>query len=97
MIKILCAVKDTISETFTDPRAEINEASAKRAFKMGLEEAKNKDDYALYQIGAFDTESGQIMAIEPVRIMSGHDIKPKISSITPEMQRADLEKVQAIK
>lgn len=91
MLKIVISVKDTIADIFNDPRVEINAASAIRSFTASVKESPHKDDFALYQIGIFDTSDGSIKPNDPVRLFTGHDVKPTISSITPEMQEEDLE------
>lgn len=75
MLKTIIALKDTVAETFLDPRTEINTASAMRTFRQSVQDHPNKDDFALYQIGMFDTDKGEILACEPIRIMSGHEVK----------------------
>lgn len=75
MLKVIVSVKDVVSEMFHDPRAEVNVASAIRAFAESVKDSPHKDDYSLYQIGTMDTNNGTITANEPVRISSGHDVQ----------------------
>lgn len=81
MIKVIVCVKDTISEVFHDPRVEINTQSAIRAFTQSVQDAPHKDDYCLYQIGTFDTNTGEVTGNEPLRIYSGHDVK--VNNVVP--------------
>jgi hypothetical protein len=74
MLKIVVSVKDTIAEVFHDPHTEINSATAIRAFSASIKESPHKDDYSLYQIGTFDTQTGVLTPNEPLRIHSGHDV-----------------------
>lgn len=80
MIKVLVSVKDEIAEVFNDPRAEINAASAIRAFSHSVKESPNKDDFTLYIVGEIDTRNGVINGNKdnegkyPIRIYSGHDV-----------------------
>jgi len=74
MKKVIISVKDTVAEIFNDPRVEINSASAIRAFTHSIEDNKNKDDFAMYYLGEFDTSNGEIKPSEPVKIYSGHDV-----------------------
>lgn len=97
MQKIIVVVKDNVAETFHDTRNEINVASAIRAFTHSVQESPNKDDYSLYQVGIFDTDSGNIKPNEPIRLYTGHEVKNKVSSITMEQQIEDLEKMEMLK
>lgn len=75
MLKVIVCVKDNVAEIFNDPRVEINSASAIRAFTESVKDATHKDDYSLYQIGTFDTDNGNVIPNEPLRLYSGHDVK----------------------
>lgn len=74
MKKVVIAVKDTIAEIFHDPRIEINIPSAIRAFTDGVKDSPHKDDFSMYVIGEFDTQTGVLTSKEPTRIYSGHDV-----------------------
>ena len=76
MLKIIVCVKDNVAEVFHDPHIEVNTASAIRSFTQSAQDQVHKDDFSLYQIGSYNTDNGQIIANEPLRIFSGHDIKP---------------------
>lgn len=79
MIKVIVSVKDTVAEIFNDARMEVNIASALRAFNEAVKDSPHKDDYAMYQVGTFDTNTGVIIPNEPVRLCSGHDVKTPVS------------------
>jgi len=87
---------DTVTEVFNKPFTEVNDASAIRAFTNSIEEAKNKNEYELYHIGAYNDNNGQLEANHPVKIKTGFEVK-RATSITPEMQLADLAKHKNIK
>jgi len=90
-------IYDTVTEVFNRPFTEINDASATRAFTNSIEEAKNKNEYELYHIGAYNDNNGQLEGnLHPVKIKTGFEVK-KAKSITPEMQKADLAKHEKIK
>ena len=90
----LYSIYDTIAQVFNKPFTEFNDESAKRAFQQSSEKQAYINDYALYHLGEYNDNDGTIVPVSaPVRIMLGTDIKPTVSSITPEMQRADLEAV----
>lgn len=96
MLKILVSVKDNVADVFNDPHVEINTATAIRSFTASAENQPHKDDFSLYQIGIFDTDNGSIKPNEPIRIMTGHDVKVKASSISMEQQVDDLAKHEAL-
>jgi len=81
MIKIIISVRDTVAEIFNDPRVEINIPSAIRSFNLSIEKAQCKDDYALYQVGTFDTDTGDIASHEPIKIYSGLEHKQNSENI----------------
>lgn len=87
MLKVIVSVKDNVAEMFHDPRTEVNTASAIRAFSQSIEESPHKDDYSLYQIGTMDTNTGDIIPNEPLRIYTGHDVKIKnVTQITEKKE-----------
>lgn len=88
----LYSVYDTIAGVFNKPFVEHNDDTAKRAFQASASEQPHLADYSLYHLGYYDDTTGEIIPVDPLKIMSGLDIKGKITSITPEMQRKDLEK-----
>jgi len=93
MYKNLYAIYDTVSELFNNPFTDINDQSAIRAFTQSVTEQPHKNDYVLYHIAGYDDNSGMITQNKnPVKIKSGIEINTAtVSSITPEMQRQDLE------
>jgi len=93
MYKNLYAIYDTVSELFNNPFTDINDQSAIRAFTQSVTEQPHKNDYVLYHIAGYDDNSGTITQNKnPVKIKSGLEVKTaSVSSITPEMQREDLE------
>ncbi len=86
------AIYDSVAAVFNKPFTEHNDESAKRSFTQAAAEQPHILDYSLYHIGEYDDHSGIITPChEPVRIVSGLEIKPTtISSITPEQQINDL-------
>lgn len=98
MIKIIVSIRDNVAEIFNDPRVEINVQSAIRAFTETIKDHPHKDDFTMYQIGAMDTNTGDILANEPIKLITGMDVKTNnVSSITPEMQIEDLAKHELLK
>lgn len=65
---------------FMTPTVDQNEATAMRNFEHAIMEsasllATHPGDYALYKIGAFDSESGELRHIDPEFIMDAKDVK----------------------
>lgn len=69
MIKPVFAVRDC-KVGFTDPFVDVNEESAIRGFRFGVDRAKdsimyiNRRDFSLYHIGQYDTASGRLTAFD---------------------------------
>ena len=94
----LYSVYDTVACVFNKPFTEHNDESAIRAFKATAADQPHIGDYALYHLGEYDDNNGVITPVTaPTRIISGLDIKAKMSSITPEQQVLDLAKHEALK
>ena len=74
MIKIIVSIYDKTAELFNDPRQEVNTASAIRAFEDTVKEHPHKNDFVLYQLGAFDSCKGTILPNEPLKICSGFEL-----------------------
>lgn len=76
MVINMYSIFDTLSEIFHKPFTEINNASATRAFNESIKENPNKNDFVLYHIGAYDDNSGTIIAnSNPVKVTSGIECK----------------------
>ena len=88
----LYTIRDNIAEVFNKPFTEVNDSSAIRSFSKAIDDNPHKDDYALYSTGFFDTDTGELEHIVPIKIYTGFEvIRPTLSSITEEMQINDLE------
>lgn len=74
MKKEIYAVYDKVSEMFGHVHAEINEASAVRAFKNSFVDNPNKNDYELYYLGTFTDHNGEVDGIPPKKVCTGFDI-----------------------
>lgn len=77
MILSAFSVRDRVAGAFLPPFFMTNEAVASRAFRQSLADpnhsfSKNPADYALHEIGSFNDESGELVAIgDPRFIMLG--------------------------
>jgi len=81
----LYTIYDTVSEVFNKPFADINDASAIRAFSESVKDQAHKNDYVIYHIGGFDDNSGQITADKaPLKLKSGFEVKNDNITELPE-------------
>lgn len=65
---------------FMSPTVDHNDASAIRNFEHAVKNTSSlmnshPEDYTLYRIGEFDSESGMIDGYQPVHIYSAIDMK----------------------
>lgn len=79
MIYGVYSIYDAAAEVFTAPTIDISDASAVRAFQQAVANAGSvmnfkPEDFALYQIGTFDVETGGLDAmVPPSRLVIGSD------------------------
>ena len=82
----LYTIYDTVSEVFNKPFADINDASAIRAFSESVKDQPHKNDYILYHIGGFDDNSGMITCDKaPLKLKTGFEVKADNVVEMPEM------------
>jgi len=84
------SIYDTVAKIFNKPFTEHNDESAKRSFQTASTDQPHRADYNLYHLGYYDDTTGEIIPVDPLKIYSGLELKPTVSSITPEMQLQDL-------
>jgi hypothetical protein len=77
MVKIY-SVKDLKAETFAQPWFQRNDALAMRAFGQIVENPETDwhkwhEDYSLYSIGEFNTETAEIIPHTPNQIANASD------------------------
>lgn len=80
MIKIIVAVKDQAVEFYGNPFVVHTKMEAIRSF---IGEVQNKEsmmnkspqDYDLFQLGTYDTETGMIKGHEPTRLMRAVEVQ----------------------
>ena len=68
-------IRDAVLDAFEPPFVALHDAAASRSFRNALDDpdspySKNRNDYSLWRVGEFDTDSG-LTAAPPVRLMSG--------------------------
>lgn len=78
MIFKLYAVKDELSE-YASPLTIETEAQAKRYFRQLIENNKmmhdNPEDFSIWEVGKFDTETGTITSKQPKLIERAKGVK----------------------
>jgi hypothetical protein len=71
----LYSIYDTCSEVFNKPFTEHNNNSATRAFNQAMAENPNKNDYALFCVGEWNDNSGEIVPLKvPVKVATGLEV-----------------------
>lgn len=86
MLKELYVSYDKVSVECSEIMACKNKAQALRAFNTMLERADRPDDYKLWLIGIFDTETGEINNIkcpEEVFVTVGDDDEESVHESGP--------------
>lgn len=66
----LYSVYDKKASFFSLPFGEVNDVCAERQFKNQYTQHPYRDDFALYQVGTLDTESGIITSGNPRFVVS---------------------------
>jgi len=78
MIRSLYSVRDLKAQTFCNPFASLNDATARRDFARAVNDpnsqlCQNPEDFSLALVGTFDDESGEIHATGPVFLNNAID------------------------
>lgn len=79
MIYGIYSIFDSAAGVFTAPTIDISDASAVRGFRQAIANTSSvmnfkPDDFALYQLGTFDVETGSIEPFVPIsRLVVGPD------------------------
>lgn len=75
------AVKDTAAQTYGQPMFMMNNGHAHRSFsdEVNRTDASNvlnhhPEDFELYNIGAYETDTGEITPIKPTLIVRAKDV-----------------------
>ena len=80
-------VRDLVAEVYLEPFFAQNAAAAIRGFAdasstEGHQFNKHSTDFALYQIGSFNTENGFVTACEPIKLASAFDFTGPMEVVT---------------
>lgn len=80
---LVCAVRDAVPGEFSSINLEVSEASAYRSFSSAVMSAQanengllfsHPEDFSLWQIGEFDSETGLLTPTQNVRICEAGEI-----------------------
>jgi len=67
----LFSVKDLVAREFGPPFMSKNKDVALRQFKLIIKDVPEPDEYALYSLGEFDPDTGEIKSNEPLEVGFG--------------------------
>jgi len=85
MIQKVFCVRDVKAMAMLQPFFSVASGSAQRAFGDAVLDGKSPiamhpEDYILYEVGSFDDNSGELIALSPIKMLnSGSDFKPVVS------------------
>ena len=91
MILKIFSVLDSRVATFSAPFHHQREASAIRDFSDAVNDASNPnnmwhkhpEDFSLYQVGEFNSETGEIIPVNPKNLVTASALKSAISEAPP--------------
>ena len=80
MIQRLFSIRDVKVEAFFPPLVQQNAIQAQRTFldllkDERLEFHKHPEDYILYEVGAFNTETGEVTGVMAKVVLVGSEVK----------------------
>ena len=80
MKQTICAVRDSAIDGYLQPMYVQKSQQAVRAFTKEVNNPQSPmydtpDDYSLYEIGEFDSDTGATTSITPIRLIRGKDCK----------------------
>lgn len=84
MIQKVFAVRDVKAQAMLQPFFSNASGSAQRAFGDAVLDGKSPismhpEDYVLYEIGSYDDNSGELIALSPIKMLNvGADFKPAV-------------------
>lgn len=82
MILSVYSIRDNAAEAFQTPWFHHNDATAERQFEIQVRDdesiyGKSKEDFALFRIGTFDSDSGEISGeMQPIKIKNAMAFHP---------------------
>lgn len=83
MIYQVVSVRDAVHQEYQGLNLEMSEASAVRNFSSSVMSSNAKQegllyshakDFSLWKLAEFDSESGEIIMVQPVRLIEGGEI-----------------------
>lgn len=90
---IICSVRDSAIESFANPFCIATRASAVRSFGDAVNRGgadstlvAHPEHFALYEVGSFDDQTGEIVGCSPVMIISALDLKARAEADASQMR-----------
>lgn len=86
MILLVCSVRDSALDAFMRPIFVPTAGMAVRSFQDEVKNpdspmAKHPEDYALFELGTFDEESGKLVNLpSPRQLVRGSDVKESVDA-----------------
>jgi len=72
-------IRDQVAGFFISPFMAENDAHAQRMFIVSLGDSfQHRADFSLHFVGSFDTETGEITPSDPMMVMAGLSIDPRL-------------------
>lgn len=89
MIQKMFSVRDSKAQAFLQPFFSSANGSALRAMADAVADhstsfSKHPEDYILYEVGAFDDQTGELVAVTPIRMLA---CASDFVSVTPVTQK----------
>lgn len=93
MIREVFTVRDMVADIYLDPFMERNAGAAIRAFQVvcsreGHQFHEHPQDFALYHVGSFDCQLGQLVPMEPRKLADGSQFVNYRVELTEQGQEA---------
>lgn len=83
---VMCAVRDSVADVYGNPFCVQSVGMAVRSFTDSVNKAEDgnamydhAEDFALFELGVYDTDTAQIELLErPRQVALGKDVKRKV-------------------
>lgn len=77
---VICAVRDRAVDSFLQPIFVVASGAAVRSFMDEINNAespwyKHPDDFDLYQVGVFESDTGSLEPMAPALLVRGKDVR----------------------
>ncbi len=85
------SVFDKATVAYMRPWSAISMGQACRMFedkvaRDGSDIGKHPEDYALFQVGSFDEQKGELVGCEPFCVARAHELQPQLDIVDTELE-----------